>query len=188
MTIWRGPRHIWRGPNRYQLVGLATLGVLAFGAYTYYPYGYVSVAAPLCDGVTDDGCRLTWRDVPLEEGGVEPQCVQWCPQGYEPPAEPAAVAAPVAVATPAVGQGGGCELTGYADPQLQGVSFTTGESFPTLDQWKNQIGSVRVAAGTWDFYSDENFGGEVMRLNPGEYPNLGDDWTYAIGSFMCVSP
>jgi hypothetical protein len=78
-------------------------------------------------------------------------------------------------------------MTGFADPELQGTSFTTAESFPALDQWKNQIGSVKVFAGTWDFYSDENFGGEVMRLAPGDYPTLGENWTYGIASFMCVN-
>jgi hypothetical protein len=203
MTVFRGPRAFWRGSRRYQFVGLATLGLLTYGAYTYYPYGYAALSAPQCDGLTDDGCRLTWRDVPLEEGGFEPQCVQWCPQGYSPPEEPVVVATPAAVVGPApviaappaapqavippIARDTGCEMTGFADPELQGTSFTTAESFPALDQWKNQIGSVKVFAGTWDFYSDENFGGEVMRLAPGDYPTLGENWTYGIASFMCVN-
>lgn len=213
MTVWRGPRYVWRGFKRHRVAGLATLGVLAVGAYSFYPYGYVALGAPACTGTTDDGCRLTWRDVPLEDGGSEPQCVQWCPQNYAPPPvdamdapppamaamtappptyaapppvdpAPAPVAEPAALVAPAVNN---CAVTAFADPQMQGNSFSTSESFPALDQWKGQIGSLKVAAGTWDFYSDENFSGEVLRLNPGEYAELGNDWSYAIGSFMCVA-
>ena len=32
---------------------------------------------------------------------------------------------------------------------------------------------MRVASGTWDFFSDQEFTGETMRLAPGEYADLG---------------
>ena len=61
---------------------------------------------------------------------------------------------------------------------------------PRLNEngWQNQIASVKVAAGTWDFFSDPEFTGETMRLKPGDYPNLGPEWTKKAGSFMCVQP
>jgi Beta/Gamma crystallin len=52
----------------------------------------------------------------------------------------------------------------------------------------NEIASIVVAAGTWDFFADENFGGESLRLTPGTYPRLAPEWTRHIGSFMCVEP
>jgi len=60
----------------------------------------------------------------------------------------------------------------------------------TLSQagWLNEISSVQVQTGTWEFYADENFGGASMRLSPGQYPNLAPEWTKHIGSFQCVEP
>ena len=52
--------------------------------------------------------------------------------------------------------------------------------------WKNEISSIQVKAGTWDFFSEDEFAGENMRLAPGPYPELGPQWTKHIGSFMCV--
>ena len=82
----------------------------------------------------------------------------------------------------------GCEVKGYSEANLQGQSFTTGDSYPTMDEWKQQIGSLEVVSGTWDFYSDDNYGGELIRLTPGQYRTLGDNWTNAISSFMAASP
>ena len=45
-----------------------------------------------------------------------------------------------------------------------------------------------MKSGTWDFFTDEDFGGETVRMGPGPYPDLGPDWTKKIGSFMCVQP
>ena len=43
-----------------------------------------------------------------------------------------------------------------------------------------------MKAGTWDFFTGEEFSGDNMRLPPGPYPDLGPQWTKKIGSFMCV--
>src|SRR5262249_37076462 len=66
----------------------------------------------------------------------------------------------------------------------------TGDEQPRLSEsgWQNQIASIQVQSGTWDFYSEENFGGEAMRLTPGPYAALAPEWTKRIGSVMCGPP
>jgi hypothetical protein len=85
---------------------------------------------------------------------------------------------------------GSCEMTIYADPNFAGAAAPTSENQAELGQagWLNEISSVQVQTGTWEFYADENFGGVSMRLDPGTYPNLPPDWTKRIGSFQCVQP
>ena len=96
---------------------------------------------------------------------------------------------PRCVAPPPVPQGS-CEVTIYSDPNFGGTGVTTGEEQPALSQsgWQNQIASIQVKSGTWDFFTDENFAGAPMRLQPGPYQDLGPEWTKKIGSFMCVQP
>ncbi len=141
--------------------------VLIGGSY-WYPDGYVSVAQPLCTGLTPDGCQLTWRMVDFEDGGGAPQCVQYCPQAGPPPARVAELPPPL----PPAPANGSCEMTIFADPNFGGLSAPTSENQPTLSQagWMNEISSVQVQSGTWEFYADENFGGVSMRLSPGTYP------------------
>jgi hypothetical protein len=85
---------------------------------------------------------------------------------------------------------GSCEVTIYPDVNFSGTGVSTGEEQPALSQsgWQNQIASIQVKSGTWDFFSDENFGGQAMRLQPGPYQDLGPEWTKKIGSFQCVQP
>jgi hypothetical protein len=63
-----------------------------------------------------------------------------------------------------------------------------GDEQPALSQtgWQDAIASIEVKSGVWDFFTDENFSGNNMRLRPGTYQNLGPDWTRKINSFMCV--
>ena len=51
---------------------------------------------------------------------------------------------------------------------------------------KDQIPSIKVDSGTWDFFTEEDFHGDSMRLAPGPYPQLTAEWNKHIGSFMCV--
>jgi hypothetical protein len=69
------------------------------------------------------------------------------------------------------------------------MSAPSGEDQPRLSEagWKNEIASVQVKAGTWDFFAEDDFGGEAMRLPPGTYADLGP-WTKKVGSFMCSQP
>jgi Beta/Gamma crystallin len=94
---------------------------------------------------------------------------------------------PHALAPPPVAQGT-CQVTIFSEANFAGAGVPTTEEQPRLSEsgWQNQIASIQVQCGTWDFYSDENFGGETMRLTAGPYPALPPEWTKRIGSFMCV--
>ncbi len=60
-------------------MALSALGSIVYGSDSYYPYAYLSATEPYCDGVTDDGCVLRWREVETIEGDVIDQCVAYCP-------------------------------------------------------------------------------------------------------------
>ncbi|MBV9955675.1 MAG: hypothetical protein JOZ70_10530 [Pseudolabrys sp.] len=80
-SMWRtGPwRH--RYGNRWRTyVALTTLGAIAVGTATYYPYAYIDAPADACEGVTEDGCQLVYDEVETLEGGLAPVCVAYCPQ------------------------------------------------------------------------------------------------------------
>ena len=85
-----------------------------------------------------------------------------------------------------------CLIAVYADPNLTGATFETRDNQPRLDQvapgWQNQISSVMVKGGTWEFYPDLEYRGgpPVLRLAPGSYVVLEPQWTKRISSFMCV--
>jgi hypothetical protein len=91
---------------------------------------------------------------------------------------------------PAVVANGSCQLTIYADPDFAGLSAPTSDNQPVLSDtgWKDEISSIQVQTGTWDFFSTENFGGESIRMAAGSYPMLAPEWNKKIGSFMCVEP
>jgi len=81
-----------------------------------------------------------------------------------------------------------CEIVVYAEPGLKGMSAPTNEDQPRLDAlgWKNEIGSLVVKSCTWDFFTDDDYGGSHMRLKPGSYMQLSADWTKKIASFQCI--
>jgi hypothetical protein len=92
------------------------------------------------------------------------------------------------VAPPPLPQGGACEISIFSEPNFTGTNATASDEQPNLDEigWQNQIASVQVQSGTWDFFSDQQFTGETMRLGPGQYADLGPQWAKKAGSFMCV--
>src|SRR4051812_15290779 len=192
IAIYRGPWRFWYNNGWRTLVPIAALGVFAVGAATYYADGYVSIPQPICTGPTADGCQLRWQDVPMEEGGTAFQCVQYCAQRNrtvgevklpaEPPGAQSQAQAPA--------QRNGCELTIYSEAEFKGTSAPTEEDQSDLsgDGWKDQIASVQVKSGTWDFFTSGEFDGEMMRLTPGRYPGLDAKWSRHIGSFMCSAP
>ena len=174
----------WKNGWKVWLPFTAISAVLIGGTY-YWANSYVAVGRPYCTGITPDGCQLNWQMVNFEDGGSDWQCVQYCPRpGAPPPAQT------VALTTPPPMPQGSCEVTIYSDPGFGGTGVTTGDEQPQLSQsgWQNQIASIQVKSGTWDFFSDENFGGTTMRLQPGPYQDLGPEWTKKIGSFMCIQP
>ena len=83
-----------------------------------------------------------------------------------------------------------CELAIFSEPNFGGTNATADDEQPNCGEtgWQNQIASVQVESGTWDFFSDPEFTGETMRLPPGDYADLGPQWTKHAGSFMCVQP
>ena len=184
--IHKDSKFMWVRGQRRLFIPVALLGVVVIGGSYWYPDGYVSMEGPACTGYTPDGCQLQWRMVDFEDGGGEPQCVQYCPQAGPPPEQVATLPPPP---TPPA-ENGACQTTIYAEPNFAGNSAPTGDSQPSLSQtgWRNEISSIVVGAGTWDFFSNENFGGESLRLPPGTYPTLSADWTKRISSFMCVQP
>jgi hypothetical protein len=182
--IHKGPHKIWWKNGWKTFVPFTAISAVLIGGAYYYPDAYVSVARPYCAGLTPDGCQLNWQEVPFEGGGSEWQCLEYCPRPNLPP-PPRAVAMVVAPPAPA---GGRCELEIFADPKFTGLNAQSDVDQPRLadNGWKNEISSIQVKAGTWDFFSDDEFAGDNMRLPPGPYPELGPQWTKHIGSFMCV--
>ena len=186
-VMWNsGPKKIWWGNKWKVFVPVTALGVVVLGGAYYYPYGYLTVSRPYCEGITPDGCRLNWQRVDFEDGDSDWQCVQFCRRPGNPP-PPRTVAF---VPPPPLPQGGNCQIAIYSEPNFGGVNATASDEQPRLNEtgWQNQVASVKVAAGIWDFFSDPEFTGETMRLKPGDYPNLGPEWTKKAGSFMCVQP
>lgn len=181
--VTRDRRRIFiRGVAR-SFVPVAGLAAFYVGGRQLYPYGYVSLPQPICTGVSDNGCALNWQPVELEDGGTEMQCVEFCPQGISAAAAIAFASAPAASA-------GRCEVVLFSDAKFSGLSAPTHENQPRLVDlgWKDEIASVQIKSGTWDFYADDDYGGDVIRLAPGPYETLGEQWTKRIGSMMCVNP
>src|SRR5262249_12808628 len=86
VSIFRGPRQIWWAGAWVSLAALAVIPAVYIGGIDYEPYGYVAVAEPVCSGVTPEGYRLTWRDVPTDTGATIPQCLAYYPRGRAAPA------------------------------------------------------------------------------------------------------
>jgi hypothetical protein len=79
-----------------------------------------------------------------------------------------------------------CDVVVYWDANFRGESFhTSGDLSYVGDHWNDQISSIRVISGLWEFYWDADYRGEVLRLGPGEYPYVGDHWNDQISSFRC---
>jgi hypothetical protein len=183
--LQKDQKAVWFHGQRHAFVPAAVLGAILLGDSYWYPDGYVSMDGPARTGYTAEGCQLEWRMVDFEDGGGAPQCVQYCPQAGPPPQRVATLPPP-----PPLTPGGACQTTIYSEPNFSGNSAPTGDSQPILSStgWRNEIASIVVAAGTWDFFADENFDGESLRLSRGTYPRLAPEWTRHIGSFMCVEP
>jgi hypothetical protein len=79
-SYWRGGPYRYRYNNTWRTyVALSALTAIAVGSATYYPYAYVSAPQEVCEGITEDGCQLTWTEAETLEGGLAPVCVTYCP-------------------------------------------------------------------------------------------------------------
>ena len=189
-SINRDRRRIFVNNRWRTLIPLIALGTFMYDDDTYYADGYVSMAEPGCTGYAEDGSRLRWMAVPTEDGGSEYQCVSYSTQRNRTvteiavPEEPMAEAPPVAepetvgvgpanepagASPPPAAPATGCELLIYSEANFKGLSAPVDENQSSLseDGWQNEIASVQIKSGTWDFYSDEDYAGEMMRLSAG---------------------
>jgi len=79
-----------------------------------------------------------------------------------------------------------CEVIVYWDANFAGQSLHTDADLSYVgDHWNDQISSIRVISGFWEFYWDAGYRGEVLRLGPGQYPFVGNHWNDQISSFRC---
>jgi hypothetical protein len=82
----------------------------------------------------------------------------------------------------------GCQLAVYSDPDFGGETLRSTHDLPKLHGiWNDQISSIVIASGTWEFFEHDAFGGQAMRLKPGLHARL-DKWDDRISSFRCVEP
>jgi hypothetical protein len=82
----------------------------------------------------------------------------------------------------------GCQLAAYSDPDFGGEILRSTHDLQRLRGiWNDQISSIAIASGTWEFFEHDEFGGQVLRLKPGLYARL-DKWDDRISSFRCVEP
>lgn len=176
------PYRVWWGGGWKTWLPFTAIGAVLIGGTYYWANSYVAVGRPYCTGITPDGCQLNWQHVGFEDGGGDYQCVQFCPRPSEPP--PAQAVALVAPPPPT----GSCKMTIFAEAAFAGTSAPTSEDQPRLGEvgWKDQISSIQVESGTWDFFTEDEYQGANMRLAPGPYPQLTPDWNKHIGSFLCV--
>jgi hypothetical protein len=64
--IHKGQHKLWWKGGWKIFVPFTAITAVAIGGAYYYPDAYVSVARPYCSGITPDGCRLNWQEVPFE--------------------------------------------------------------------------------------------------------------------------
>jgi hypothetical protein len=86
-------------------------------------------------------------------------------------------------------QSRGCEVIVYWDADFKGESWRTDRDHSYVgNHWNDQISSIEIIEGVWEFYWDADYGGEVMDLRPGSYPFVGNHWNDQISAFRCVRP
>lgn len=79
-SYWRGgPYRVRYGNGWRTFVAISALTAIAVAGVTYYPYAYLSAPQDYCDGLTEDGCQMTWQDVETVDGTPAAQCVAYCP-------------------------------------------------------------------------------------------------------------
>jgi len=78
----------------------------------------------------------------------------------------------------------------FVDSQFSGTSSgNLNQDYPSVGEfWNDQISSIKVYTGTWEFFEHTNFQGRSFRLTPGEYPWVTYEWNDLISSFKRVDP
>lgn len=83
-----------------------------------------------------------------------------------------------------------CEVSVFWDADYEGDRLSTSRNQPDLSRfgaWNDQISSIFVTSGIWEFFEHANYSGESLRLTPGVY-NMDAAWNDRISSFRCVKP
>ena len=78
-SVWHNNYRIRHNGRWRTFVALGLLAPLLIGANEYYPYAYIDMPGPYCEGLTEDGCELVYDEIETIEGDVIPQCVAYCP-------------------------------------------------------------------------------------------------------------
>lgn len=95
----------------------------------------------------------------------------------------------LATPTPAPAQIAGCDVTIYQHAQFAGAARRFTGNVPWVgDAWNDQVSSIVVSAGVWQFFEHARYEGAVMTLRPGSVGFVGDRWNDQISSFRCVQP
>lgn len=77
------------------------------------------------------------------------------------------------------------EIVLYWDSTYGGESWRTNMSYSYVgDHWNDQISSIIVVSGVWEFFEHKDFGGAKWTYGPGYYPNVPND---IISSFRGVA-
>jgi len=83
-----------------------------------------------------------------------------------------------------------CEVALYWDIEFEGDALMTirnHENLARLGAWNDQISSIYITSGIWEFFEHANYTGASLRLSPGGH-NLDRAWNDRISSFRCVKP
>jgi hypothetical protein len=89
--------------------------------------------------------------------------------------------------SPAPAQSAGCDVTIYQHAQFAGAARRFTGDVPWVgDAWNDQVSSIVVSAGVWQFFQHARYEGSVMTLRPGSVGFVGDRWNDQISSFRCV--
>jgi len=78
-SIWRDRYRIRHHGRWRTFIALSLLAPLLIGTDPYYPYAYINVPGPYCQGLTADGCELVYDEIETLEGDLILQCVAYCP-------------------------------------------------------------------------------------------------------------
>jgi hypothetical protein len=85
------------------------------------------------------------------------------------------------------------EIVVFQDINFGGDEWRTNLDYSNVgSSWNDEISSIVVVSGTWQFYSDAGYAGDVSRaIGPGYYPFVEDDFVNipndSISSFRVVS-
>jgi Beta/Gamma crystallin len=85
------------------------------------------------------------------------------------------------------------EVVVFQDIAFGGDEWRTNLNYTYVgSSWNDEISSIIVVSGTWQFYSDADYGGSFSRaIGPGYYPFVEDEFVNipndSISSFQVVS-